>query len=148
MSSTRDLFASCNLRCTRQREAVYAALKATKKHPTPEQLHALVTELEPGISLATVYNPLDALCDAGLCRRFATESGASGGTAYRYDADIEDHAHLETADGRLLDLPTALDDELQDAIPAELLRRIEHATGVRIDRVALRLIESNDREQG
>ena len=148
MTTLRALFASHGLRCTRQREAVYAALKATKKHPTPEQLHTLVTSQEPGISLATVYNTLDARCDAGLCRRFATESGASGGSAYRYDADIEDHAHLETADGRLLDLPESLDDELQDAIPAELLRRIEHATGVKIDRVALRLIESNDRGTG
>ncbi|GAB4548397.1 MAG: hypothetical protein Tsb0013_08910 [Phycisphaerales bacterium] len=145
MPPVRELFALHGLRCTRQREAVYTALRGTKKHPTPEQLHTLVKQTDAAISLATVYNTLDALCDAGLCRRFATESGASGASVYRYDADIEDHAHLETADGRLLDLPQALDDELQDAIPAELLRRIEYATGVKIDRVTLRLIESDEK---
>ncbi len=142
MPTIRDLFARHDLRCTRQREAVFIALRATKRHPTPEQLHRLVRVSDPSISMATVYNTLDAFCDAGLCRRYACEKGPTG--AFRYDADTQDHAHLETSDGRLLDLPELLDEELQDAIPDELLRRIEFIMGVKIDRVALRLIASDD----
>lgn len=145
MPTIRALFTRHGLRCTRQRETIYGALKDTKRHPTPEQLHALVGDADPGISLATVYNTLDALCDAGLCRRYACESGRN---AYRYDADVESHAHLETTDGRLLDLPDALGEELLDAIPAELLWRIEHVMGVDIDRVSLRLIASDDPDTG
>lgn len=147
MPTVRALFARHDLRWTRQREAVYTALRETNRHPTPEQLHHLVCAHDPSISLATVYNTLDALCDADLCRRFAIERGGSS-NAHRYDADTQDHAHVETTDGRLLDLPEALDDELQDAIPAELLRRIEHVMGVKLDRVAMRIISLDDSGTG
>lgn len=144
MPNVRSLFARHGLRCTRQRETVYATLRATKRHPTPDQLHALVRIADPGISLATVYNTLDALCEAGLCRRYASQSGVH---AYRYDADIEQHAHLETTDGRLLDLPEFLGDELLDTIPEDLLRRIEQAMGVSVERITLRLIASEDKDR-
>lgn len=141
MPTVRALFMRHGVRCTRQRETIYRALTQTKRHPTPEQLHSLVGDADPGISLATVYNTLDTLCDAGLCRRYACESGTH---AYRYDADVESHAHLETTDGRLLDLPDALGEELLDAIPDQLFRRIEHVMGVDIDRVSLRLIAKDE----
>ena len=55
----RDLLAQHDIRLTRQREEIYAALAATKAHPTAEELLRAVRSSHPGISLATVYNTLE-----------------------------------------------------------------------------------------
>jgi Fur family transcriptional regulator, ferric uptake regulator len=134
MTETRDLFASKNLRCTQQRMTVYQALAACKLHPTAEQLHALVRRNEAGISLATVYNTLDVLVRAGLCRRFSSGTGPC-----RFDADIDEHLHIELPDGRMLDVPEYLSEAVLDAIPDHLIKKIEDRMGVKIARVGVRL---------
>ncbi len=140
MPTTRALFQRHGLRCTRQRLTVYEALRATRIHPTTDQLRALVAQRDPSISTATVYNTLDALCEAGLAKRIVPEHPAH---AARYDADIEEHLHIETADGRIIDVPEAAGDALLEAIPEELIRKVEFLTGVSIDRVSMRLIEKS-----
>ena len=67
----RQLFRTNDLRCTRQREEVYAALVATKSHPTAEELHSRLADDGCCMSLATVYNALEALCKGGICPRSA-----------------------------------------------------------------------------
>lgn len=121
----RTLFVRHDLRCTRQRLDVYAALASTKSHPTAEELHRLVQGSSPGTSLATVYNTLDALCSAGLAQRMAT-AGPSGA---RYDADVSDHLHLVTDSGEVVDVPHDLSREVMAALPADLLDRVSRRTG-------------------
>ncbi|MEM8835440.1 MAG: transcriptional repressor [Planctomycetota bacterium] len=132
---TRELFIDRGLRWTRQRADVYAALAMTKSHPTAEQLHDLVDEQTPGISRATVYNTLEALCDVGLARKI----DCAGGCA-RFDADMRDHLHVHTEAGDVLDVPTDLSAEVVDAIPSEIVRRVEAQLGVRIDRVDVQFV--------
>jgi Fe2+ or Zn2+ uptake regulation protein len=141
----RDLFARHRLRRTRQREAVYAALAATCAHPTAEDIHRQVKGTGQPISLATVYNTLEALTDAGLCRRIAPTGalGAErGGASFRYDADTSEHVHLITAEGRVVDIPPDLAGLLVDGLPRTVLARIEARLGTRIGRVKLELEEA------
>jgi Fur family peroxide stress response transcriptional regulator len=143
--TVRDLFARRQLRRTRQREAVYAALTATRTHPTAEDIHRLVKQSGQPISLATVYNTLDALTDAGLCRKIAptgTGAGGNGGASFRYDADTSEHVHLITADGKVMDIPPDLAGLLVEGLPRGVLARIEARLGTRIGRIKLELEEA------
>lgn len=131
----RELFHDKGLRHTRQRELLYAALSATHTHPTAEELYRSVREADPGISLATVYNTLDALLNAGLCRKIVI---GDGDNTARYDADITPHAHLVTCEG-IHDLPEDLSRRLLSQIPASLVSEVEARLGIAIDRVNLQL---------
>lgn len=123
------------LRHTRQRQAVLTALLATAEHPTAEELFESVRQREPGISLATVYNTLDAFVRRGLARKLLPGSSAEapGSPQARYDADTSDHAHLVTQDGRVRDVPEDLSRALREHLPQELIEAIERRMGVRVD---------------
>ncbi len=54
------------LRMTKQRREVYSVLLHDKDHPTASGVFRRVQEGLPTISLATVYNCLDALVEHGL----------------------------------------------------------------------------------
>ena len=140
----RRLFAEHDLRCTRQRARVYCALDACKSHPTAEELHELVNSGSEAccMSLATVYNTLEALCSAGLCRKIVSTTGSA--TAARYDADIDEHLHVVTPDGRLIDVPQSVGRQLLDRIAPDDLAHLEREMGVQISRIALQVFASPD----
>ena len=62
-SSTRlnERLATNGLRSTAQREQVYRLLLAGEDHPTAEEVFMRAKRELPEISMATVYNCLDAL---------------------------------------------------------------------------------------
>lgn len=132
----RSVFHAHGLRCTRQRDIIYGALLATKVHPTAEELFQAVRDQDPGLSLATVYNTLDALTRCGLVRRLAT---AAAGAA-RYDADLSPHVHLVHEDGRVQDLPEAVGRVLLDRLRPEDVRAVERSTGIAIDHLSVQVI--------
>ena len=86
------------------------------------------------MSLATVYNTLEALTQAGLCRRLMT---AAADGAARFDADMSNHAHVVLPGGDVRDLPQDLSDEVLAHLPPELLARIEARLGIRIARASV-----------
>tara|TARA_Y100001933_G_scaffold230092_1_gene246885 strand:- start:482 stop:973 length:492 start_codon:yes stop_codon:yes gene_type:complete len=133
-SDLRALFRAHGLRCTRQREQIYTALATTTSHPTAEELHHIVKDSEGGLSLATVYNTLEAFTERGLCRRIPS---ASGSGPSRFDADIADHAHIVLDDGRILDLPHDLGEQIASEVPQAVLGAIEARLGVRIESVSV-----------
>lgn len=128
MQNIRTILEGRGLRCTRQREQIFEALMASKLHPTAEELFSSVRALEPGLSLATVYNTLEAFTARGLARRLPCPAGPC-----RYDADTSEHVHITTPDGRLLDLPCDLSRRLLAGVPDDLLAEIEVRTGMKID---------------
>jgi len=134
--SIKLTFAAKNVRWTRQRSAVYAALVAAKTHPTAEELRELILGDEAPLSLATVYNTLETLSEAGLCRRLAAASGCA---AARFDADLTPHAHVTMHDGTVSDVPPDASRQLVESLPPEALRRIERALGVRLTGVHIHL---------
>jgi Fur family peroxide stress response transcriptional regulator len=139
--NVRELFLKSGLRCTKQREHVYAALAATKSHPTAEELYTAVRDVEPGLSLATVYNTLEVFTRRGLCRRLV---GPPGAAACRYDAELEEHCHLALPDGRLVDLPKDISDRLIRPVSSSLIGELEQRLGIKVGRVAVQVICAPD----
>ena len=90
-----ELFRARGFRRTKQREAIYAGWAASRVHPTADELLVVVRAGEPCLSLATVYNTLEAFVAAGWrgpCPRRM-------GSRLPLHADIFPHAHVELPDG-------------------------------------------------
>lgn len=136
MISTRDLFSHHSLRCTTQRVALFEALSVCKSHPTAEELFSLVKPGMNSLSLATVYNTLEALCEAGLARKMPTPRGIC-----RYDANMSEHLHVRYQDtGEIRDVPHELGAKLLEKLPHSVIAEIEREMGVAIDGVSVQLI--------
>jgi Fur family transcriptional regulator, peroxide stress response regulator len=132
----RAVFHKHNLRCTKQRELIYSALMDSREHPTADQLYEAVRSHDQGLSLATVYNTLEALVGCGLARRVPSiTTGPS-----RYDADVGSHAHVALPDGRVEDLPEDLSARLLGAIPQDVLDEASRRLGWDIARVSIHLL--------
>lgn len=142
-SPVRDLISRHGLRCTLQRELVYSSLMGSKVHPTAEELHLAVNRIASagGISLATVYNTLEAFTRHGLARRIAPTCGGAS-AAFRYDADCSNHAHVVLSDGSVRDLPHDLSAAVLSHIPPEVIARVEREMGVKVRRMGVEFVEA------
>lgn len=147
MKALTRLFSEHGLRCTRQRQAIYEALAKSKQHPTADELFQMVASRVPGMSLATVYNTLEAFCRAGMAQKLPG-TGTNG--AARFDAIVHNHVHLCcTRTGAVADVPDDLSGEILQHIPAEVLRQVEQRFGFRIDQVQIELVgEQHARQEG
>lgn len=76
---------------TKYEKAIYLLIHQSTGHPTAEQVFCEMRKEYPAISLATVYNNLKKLCDAGLIRRISLE-----GAPDRYDRPAK-HDHIVCA---------------------------------------------------
>ena len=76
-------------RFTPQREHVYAVLLRKRDHPTAELVFIRAKRDMPEISMATVYNCLDALVQCGLARQVTLERGAA-----RFCPNMREHCHF------------------------------------------------------
>lgn len=77
------------LRVTRPRLAVYEALRSAHDHPTAEELYRRLRTQPRHMSMATVYNCLEALTRSGLAARLDAGPGAA-----RFEAETQRHHHL------------------------------------------------------
>lgn len=78
------------LRMTKQRREVLAVILGERDHPTANDVFARAQERMPTISLATVYNCLEALVNHGLVRQVNFERESS-----RYCPNLSDHCHFQ-----------------------------------------------------
>ena len=102
--------ADSGMRSTPQREVVYHALLKKRDHPTADEVYARVRSELPTISLATVYNCLDALVERSLVRAVNFERGPT-----RYCPNLQPHAHFhDERTGKTYDVD----------LPAELLEKV------------------------
>src|SRR5215471_1692203 len=76
-------------RFTPQREHVYSVLLQKRDHPTAEEVFIRVKHEMPEISMATVYNCLDALVRCRLVRQVTVERGAA-----RFCPNMREHCHF------------------------------------------------------
>ena len=133
--STRDLFTHRRLRCTRQRVALYDALRMCKSHPSADELYQLAAPDLGGMSRATVYNTLEMLVSSGLARRMPNADGCN-----RYDADMTDHLHVRIREtGSISDVPHDLGERLARSLPRPLLDEIERRMNIRFEGVSIQL---------
>jgi Fur family peroxide stress response transcriptional regulator len=103
------------LRSTPQREVVYQVILGKRDHPTAEEVFDRVKALKPTISLATVYNCLEALVQCGLIKQvnFVREPT-------RYCPNLHEHAHFHdetTGEIHDIDIPAGLMAELRLLLP-------------------------------
>ncbi len=77
------------LRITPQRQHVYKVLLGKKDHPTAEEVFIRAKKSMPDISMATVYNCLDALVSCGLVRQVNHDRSAT-----RFCSNMQPHHHF------------------------------------------------------
>jgi Fur family ferric uptake transcriptional regulator len=66
-----------NLRPTRQRRAISAAMETFEDFRSAQEIHALLADLGEPVGLSTVYRTLQTLAEVGEIDALRTESGES-----------------------------------------------------------------------
>jgi Fur family transcriptional regulator, peroxide stress response regulator len=113
MERTAEALQSKGFRLTPHREAVHAYLARVDYHPTAEEVYLAVKAQGSRLSLATVYNALEALVEAGLASKLAFGDGSA-----RYDIRTDQHDHIHCLGcGLLRDLPPRLRRESLGDVP-------------------------------
>ncbi|PCJ60000.1 MAG: Fur family transcriptional regulator [Planctomycetota bacterium] len=86
---------------TAQRIAICQFVLCQGDHPTADEIKTWVDQHFPKLSLATIYNTLKTLTDAGVLREYKfPHSGKSF-----YDNNLVDHYHLlDEESGKLIDI--------------------------------------------
>lgn len=115
------------LRMTRQRSEVYKVLLDHRDHPTAGEVYERAKHNMPGISLATVYNCLEALVQHGAVRQVNFERESS-----RYCPNLSEHGHFhDEQSGRIIDVPLKKGAKLSDLL--------DLPDGARIDNLEITL---------
>jgi Fur family transcriptional regulator, peroxide stress response regulator len=129
----RAALRAAGCRYTAQRQAVYAYLEQVEHHPTAEQVYQAVRRRIPHISLATVYNVLEALVESQLANKLTNSAGSA-----RYDCGGDEHYHLrDLKTGEVRDLPIDFDphllNKLNPRLKKDLAREGFQVTGYRLE---------------
>ncbi|MBC7985556.1 MAG: transcriptional repressor [Sphingomonadaceae bacterium] len=127
MTRKIDVEALCHekgLRITEQRRVIARVLSEAEDHPDVEALHARAAEIDPGISIATVYRTVRLFEEAGILERHDFGDGRA-----RYEAAAEEHHdHLiDVETGRVIEFVDAELEALQRTIAERLgFRLVDH----------------------
>jgi len=105
------------LRMTEQRRVIARVLSTSDDHPDAEELHRRASEVDPRISLATVYRTVRLFEEAGIIERHDFRDGRS-----RYEeAPEEHHDHLiDLKTGEVVEFMDEEIEKLQEAIAKRL----------------------------
>jgi Fe2+ or Zn2+ uptake regulation protein len=77
------------IRLTKQREEVFGILLQKRDHPTAAEVFLRAKKHMPSISLATIYNCLEALVDCGLVKQVNLDRAPT-----RFCANLKEHSHF------------------------------------------------------
>jgi len=132
-AEVRSALRAAGCRYTSQRAAVYAFLEKSHDHPTADEVYRSVRRRIPSVSLATVYNALEALVESGLANKLTNGAGSA-----RYDCGGEEHYHVrDLKTGEVRDLPIDFDHELLDKLDQRLVKQLARdgfrVTGYRLE---------------
>jgi Fur family ferric uptake transcriptional regulator len=127
MGAPIDIEALClkkGLRITEQRRVIARVLGEVDDHPDVEALHRRVVQVDPRISIATVYRTVKLFEEAGILARH----DFNGGRARYETAPEEHHDHLIDIDtGHVIEFHDPELEELQNRIAARLgFRLVDH----------------------
>ncbi len=124
MTTPIDIEALClkkGLRITEQRRVIARVLSGVSDHPDVESLHRRVAEVDPRISIATVYRTVKLFEEAGILERHEFQGGRS-----RYETVADGHHD------HLIDIDTGDVIEFHDPEIEDLQRRIAEKLGYRL----------------
>src|ERR671916_1141959 len=123
------------MRMTEQRRVVARVLSESHDHPDVEELYRRASQVDPHISIATVYRTVRLLEEAGIIEKHDFRDGRS-----RYE-ETGDHHHDHLIDMKTGTVVEFYDEEierLKEAIAARLgFRLVDHRLelyGVPLDR--------------
>ena len=106
---------------TPQRLAIYDMLANTKEHPTAEAIYKRLRPEYPAMSLATVYKSVEVLNKINVIQMLNV-----GEDSYRYDANINPHAHVKcTHCGKVVDM--------EEVDTAALTSKVAKETGFTVE---------------
>ena len=88
IAAFREVCEQAGLPVTHQRQVIYEALASAAGHPSPEEVHAIVRERVPSMSLATVYRNLHLFMAAGILRQVSLHHGSM-----RVETNHTSHRH-------------------------------------------------------
>ena len=123
------------MRMTGQRRTIARVISEAKDHPDVEELHRRAAELDPHISIATVYRTVKLFEEAGILERLDFRDGRA-----RYEPiGDEHHDHLiDLNSGEVIEFTSPEIERLQEEIARKLgYRLVDHRLelyGVRIDK--------------
>ena len=102
---------------TKQRELILSILKQSDRHLTADEIFFLAKLKMPSIAMATIYNNLNALDEAGVIHRLHID-----GVADCFDKITEPHDHLLCDRcGRISNLSVpSLRDTLEQTVGGEI----------------------------
>jgi Fur family ferric uptake transcriptional regulator len=112
------------MRMTEQRRVVARVLSAAIDHPDVEELYRRAHQIDPHISIATVYRTMRLFEDAGIVERHDFRDGRS-----RYEEATHDHHdHLiNMKTGEVVEFVDEEIEKLQQAIAKRLgFRLVDH----------------------
>ena len=101
------------MKMTEQRRVIARVLSLAEDHPDVEEVHRRAADLDPRISIATVYRTVRLWEEANILERHDFGDGRS-----RYEEVTEDHHdHLiDMKSGRVVEFQNEEIEELQDKI--------------------------------
>jgi Fur family ferric uptake transcriptional regulator len=105
------------MRMTDQRRVVARILSQADDHPDVEELYRRSAEVDPNISIATVYRTVRLFEEAGIIARHEFRDGRS-----RYEQTTEDH-HDHLIDMKTGKVVEFMDDEIE-RLQAAIARRL------------------------
>jgi len=105
------------MRMTEQRRVIAEVLSAAQDHPDVEEVYRRASEIDPRISIATVYRTVRMFEEAGIIDRHDFGDGRA-----RYEpVPDEHHDHLiDVQSGRVIEFTNEKVEKLQREIAAEL----------------------------
>jgi Fur family transcriptional regulator, peroxide stress response regulator len=89
LNGLNERLATGGFRFTPQRQHVYNVLLHKRDHPTADEVFMRAKKSMADISMATVYNCLDALVKCGLVRQVNLDRGAT-----RFCPNMHEHCHF------------------------------------------------------
>ena len=113
-----------NLKMTEQRRVIARVLSEATDHPDVEQVHQRASEIDPRISIATVYRTVRLFEEANILERHDFGDGRA-----RYEeAREEHHDHLiDIESGKVLEFHNSELERLKQAVAEELgYRLVDH----------------------
>lgn len=122
--SIEELCLKKGMRMTDQRRVIARVLTEAKDHPDVEEVYRRSTDIDSGISIATVYRTVRLFEDAGILERLDFRDGRS-----RYEpVSDEHHDHLINVEtGEVLEFHNDEIERLQEEIAKKLgFKLVDH----------------------
>lgn len=97
------------VKLTEQRKIIAKVMSSSKDHPDVDELYKRVSNVDPKISIATVYRTVKLFAEEGI----VTKHGFKGGGKARYEELSESH-HDHLIDIKTGEIIEFVDDEIEE----------------------------------